>query len=855
MPLDVSFFKDREKLKSSIRDSRKSNRDKAKPKQLEQIVSTQSFSPIRDVKDGIIITKDGRFVKIMELSPINFGLRSYGEQASIISSFAKALRNMPNYIQFKVVSKRADVSHFIETIKNEMALEKNNHCKRLQQEQINLISSVGSTQGVSRRFFLIFEYEQKTGFQHRPTFDQVKQELEKEARNIAVDLEDCGNEFISVNSSDEYVLEVLYSIMSRSESSIRSARDREYEVIGRYAAGQMDFSRKDLHIPINDFIAPAIIDDRSSPRYLVVDDLFYMYCYIPGISYPVRALGGWMLLLINMGEGVDVDFWIHKENVATTQRKLQYRLRWNKVRMRETEDTSQDFEDLHGAIESGYYLKSGLSSGEDFCYMASLITITASSLQELNYKYEAIKRHCIRNDIRVKPCHFQQLEAWKSSLPICQCNSGIWAKARRNGLTRDLASAYPFVSYELADENGILLGANSNNGSLVFVDPFDTSKYNNANIAILGSSGSGKTYTLQCMALRLRQKQTQVFIIAPLKGIEFERACAAIGGSFIRIAPGSGNNINIMEIRKKTESLDDFEADFVPEESILVKKIQQLHTFFTLLLKDITFDEQQLLDESLLKTYEKFGITSANDSLVDPKTGAYKEMPILGDLYKTLEEMGRKDSRLYGVLTRYVSGSANSFNQPTNVNLDNKYVVLDVSSLTKETLPIGMFIALDYAWDKAREDRTKKKVIFIDETWRLVGPGSSELAAEFVLEIFKVIRGYGGSAVCATQDLNDFFALKDGMYGAGIINNAKTKMLMKTEPREALVVAKAMDLTVEEAEEIKSIKRGTCLLAANTNHVFIDIKASKIEHDLITTDAKELRRLALERQKKEERRT
>ncbi|MFP5522038.1 VirB4 family type IV secretion system protein [Peptococcus simiae] len=851
MDLNVPFLKEK---KDQITRPKKEKKSKKmnKKQELEQIVSTQSFSPIRDVKDGIIITKDGRFIKLMEVMPINFSLRSYSEQASIISSFAKALRNMPSNVQFKIVSKRADVSQFVDKIKNEMALEKNSHCQRLQQEQINLISSVGSSQGVSRRFFLIFEYEQKVGFQHRPTFDQVRRELEREARNIANDISDCGNEVVSVSDSDEYILEVLYSIMSRSESSIRSARDREYEVLGRYAAGNMDFTRKDLHIPVNDFIAPTLIDDRSSPRYLVVDDLFYMYCYIPGGSYPIRALGGWMLLLINMGEGVDVDFWIKKENIATTQRKLQYRLRWNKVRMRETEDTSQDFEDLHGAIESGYYLKSGLSAGEDFCYMATLITITGHSLQEVNYKYEAIKRHCIRNDIRIKPCHFQQLEAWQSSLPICKCDPGIWAKGRRNGLTRDLASAYPFVSYELADENGILLGANSNNGSLVFVDVFDTSKYNNANIAILGSSGSGKTYTLQCMALRMRQKQVQVFIIAPLKGIEFERACAAIGGSFIRIAPGSGNNINIMEIRKKTESIDDYDTDFIPEESILVKKIQQLHAFFTLLLKDITFEEQQLLDESLLKTYAKFGITPENDSLVDPETGEYKKMPILGDLYETLREMERTDSRLYGALTRYVTGSAKSFNQPTNVNLDNKYVVLDVSSLTKETLPIGMFIALDYAWDKAREDRTKKKVIFIDETWRLVGPGSSELAAEFVLEIFKVIRGYGGSAVCATQDLNDFFALKDGMYGAGIINNAKTKMLMKTEPREASVVAQAMDLTREEAEEIKGIKRGTCLLAANTNHVFIDIKASKTEHDLITTDAQELRRLALERMAKEE---
>lgn len=838
---------------ASLRKNKKEKEEKAR--ELVQITSTQAFSPIRDIRDGIIITKDGRFVKIMEFAPINFGLRAYSEQTAIINNFAKALRNMPKMVQFKVVSKRADVSVFTDKIRYEMSLEDNPKCRSMQEEQINLISQVGATQGVSRRFFLIFEYEEQVGLKHRPTFQQVAAELEREARNIAHDLSDCGNEMVSVDYDDEYVLEVLYSIMSRKESLIRSAKDRQYEVLGRYAASNsLMGSRKDLHIPVNDFIAPNVIDDRSSPRYMVVDDLYYMMCYIPNDSYPTRALGGWMSLLINMGDGVDVDFWIKKENIATTQRKLQYRLRWNKVRMKETEDTAQDFEDLSGAIESGYYLKNGLSSGEDFCYMATMITITAESLNELQLKYEAIKRHCLRSDIRLKICLFQQLDGWLSTLPICRCDKGIWKKARRNGLTRDLASTYPFVSYELADDNGILLGQNSSNGSLVFVNIFDTSKYNNANVAILGSSGAGKTYTLQCMALRMRQKQAQVFIIAPLKGMEFENACNAIGGSFVKIAPGSGNNINIMEIRKKTENIEDFfDVDFVPEESILIKKIQQLHAFFSLLVKDISFDEQQILDEALLKTYEKFGITQDNESLVrEDNPDVYKEMPILGDLHQTLREMGKTEGRLYAALNRYVSGSAKSFNQPTNVNLDNKYVVLDVSSLTKETLPIGMFIALDYVWDKAREDRTQKKIIFIDETWRLIGPGSSELAADFVLEIFKVIRGYGGSAVAATQDLNDFFALKDGMFGAGIINNAKIKMLMKTEPREAGVVANAMDLTTEEAEEIKSIKRGTCLLAANTNHVFIDVKASKTEHDLITTDAGELRRIAEEKRRRME---
>ena len=820
-----------------------------KKKKLKQITSTQAFSPVRDVRDGIVITKDGRFIKIMEFTPIIFGLRSNSEQETIISQFASALRTMPKTVQFKIVSRRTDVDSFVRKIQEEMRTEAEEGCRKLQQDQIGLISSVSSIQGISRRFFVSFMYEEKVGLQRRPTFEQIAASLNREGRGIRAALEQCGNEAISRDHDDEYTLSVLYSIMSRSEALERPFEEREYEVLARYASStNTDFSQK-LYIPVNDFIAPTIIDAKGSPKYMVVDDIYYMFCYLPSSAYPVHALGGWLTILINMGEGVDVDFWFHKEDIVNTQRKLQYKLRYNKVKMRETEDTSQDYDDLLAAIQSGYYLKQGMASNEDFCYMATMITITAASLQELNYKYNEIKKHCIRNSMKIKQCLFQQLDGFHAALPLCQYDRGIWSKSRRNILTSSLASAYPFVSYELTDENGILLGTNHDNGSLVFVDIFDTKRYNNANIAILGSSGAGKTYTLQCMALRMRQKRTQVFIIAPLKGIEFERACAAVGGSFVRIAPGSGNNINIMEIRKKEDAEEKaLSTGGASQNSILMQKIQQLHTFFTLLVKDISFEETQILDEALIKTYERFGITSKNKSLFDPMNPEhYRKMPILGDLHRTLKDM-ENAGRLYSVLTRYVSGSAKSFNQQTNVNLDNKYVVLDVSTLTDEMLPIGMFIALDYVWDKARENRTEKKCIFVDETWKLVGTGSSPQAAKFVLEIFKVIRGYGGSAIAATQDLNDFFALAGGIYGQGIINNAKTKLLMKTEPKEAEVVAQAMDLTSSEMKEIKKLNRGTCLLAANTNHVFIDIKASEAEHNLITTDASELRKLARQRE-------
>ncbi len=819
-------------------------------KKLKKIKSIQSFIPIRDIRDGIIVTTQGEYVKIMEFSPINFGLRSSEERESIITQFASAIRSMPKTVQFKIIARKSDAKPFVEKIREEMETEEYEGCRKLQSELGDMIDYIGETQGISRRFFLIFKYEAPQGIKRKPTFEQISNELHREARAIKNAIERCGNEVLSLDHDDEWTLGVLYSILCRSESEKQSFGDRELEVFTRYASNEnVDYEEEDsLIIPITDFISPRVIDTRMSPKYMIVDDTYYMFCYLPSAAYPLKALGGWLTILINMGKGIDVDFWFNKEDILKTQTKLQYKLRYNKIKMRETEDTSQDFDELLAAIESGYYLKQGMASNEDFCYMGTMLTITGENLEELNYKYMTVKRHIVSQSMKIKQCIFQQTDAFIAAMPICTYNKSIWQKSRRNVLTSSLAAAYPFVSYEMTDENGILFGTNQDNGSPVFVDIFDTKKYNNANVAILGSSGSGKTYTLECMALRLRQKQIQVFIIAPLKGYEFARACKEVGGTFVSLSPESGQTINIMEIRKRDDAAEKkLNAGIDAQSSTLIAKIQQLHAFFSLLIKDITAEEKQILDEALIETYERFGITKKEKSLYDPSNpGQYRKMPILGDLHETLRKHGPDAKRLYNMLTRYVSGSAKSFNQQTNVNLDNKYVVLDVSNLSDEMLPIGMFIALDYVWDKAKENRTKKKCIFIDETWKLIGSSSSPEAARFVTEIFRIIRGYGGSAICATQDLNDFFALEDGKYGEGIINNSKIKLLMKTEPKEAETVSRVMDLTVSETKDIKKLARGTCLLAANFNHVFIDIKATESEHRLITTDRSDLEKYASE---------
>lgn len=199
----------------------------------------------------------------------------------------------------------------------------------------------------------------------------------------------------------------------------------------------------------------------------------------------------------------------------------------------------------------------------------------------------------------------------------------------------------------------------------------------------------------------------------------------------------------------------------------------------------------------------------------------------------------------------FTDGSAKTFNQHTNVQLDNLYTVLDISELTGELLPVGMFVALDYVWDKAKEDRTKEKAIFIDEAWELIGdddtnnPNNTKaLAGEWVQEIFKIIRGYGGAAIAATQDIGD---LDRSRFGKGILNVAKTKIILNLENDEAQRVQHILHLSDAEIMSITRFERGQGLISTNSNHITVSFKASPLEKQLITTDRMELNQILKEK--------
>ena len=826
---------------------------KARKRKPEKLSFTQDFIPIKNLEHGIIETTDGRYIKILEIEPINFMLRSEEEQYEIICSFASWLKISPVHLQFKSITRKADSDKHIAMLRKEMETEESEQCKKLSEGYIRLIKDVGSREALTRRFFLIFRYEELRRNENSD-YGQICSTLLTAEQNARAYFMQCGNNILQPKDPDEATAEILYMFFNRRscvEEPFHSRVDRI--VLDTMAAKNKVIGIDPVpHIRMAHFIAPRGID-LTHRNYIIMDGLYYSFLYIKGNGYPNKVRAGWMSSLINAGEGIDVDVFLRRENRSKTIDKVAQRIRLNRTKLKSMQDTSTDYEELAGSIQAGYFIKQGIANyNEDLFYMSVFVTVSARTYEELMWRKQQMTDMLKSMDMYVSDCSFQQEDALRTVMPFLQISPKLEKKSKRNVLTSGAASTYLFTSFEMSDDTGVLLGINRHNNSLCIVNLFDTKKNKNANLNLLGTSGAGKTFTMQLLALRMRMRGIQCYIIAPIKGHEFRRACNRIGGQFIKIAPGSPHCINIMEIRHtispEMELID--ELDYSEMDSLLAQKIQQLMIFFSLLIPDMTNEEEQMLDEALIRTYGKFGITHDNDLVYEDRNAVppkMKTMPILGDLHEELQK-NEMTKRIAVIVSRFVTGSAQSFNQQTNVDLSNKYIVLDLSELKGKLLPVGMMIALDYVWDKIKSDRTKKKAIMIDEIWQLIGAGSNRMAAEFCLEIFKVIRGFGGAAISATQDLSDFFGLEDGRYGRAIINNSKNKIILNLEPDEAEFVRDTLKLTKTEIRSITRFERGEALICSNNSKVPVIIKASKEEQEMITTDRAELEAILKERQ-------
>lgn len=585
---------------------------------------------------------------------------------------------------------------------------------------------------------------------------------------------------------------------------------------------------------ILDILSPTAIDTKSRD-YIVVDGVFHAYLYITGYGYSTTVGSCWLAPLVEAGEGVNVSFSFTRQNREKILSKIAQTTMLNRSRMRDVGDTRQDYEELDSAITSGLYLKDVMNrQGEDFYYMHTLIEVVADDPDTLEQRVTAVEKLCVSVDMIARRCDYANEQGFLSTLPLVTLDADIERKSRRNALTTGVAAAFPFVSYEHSDRNGIFLGLNLYNKSPVFLDPYDDYKYTNGNWWIGGNSGAGKSVTLQCLAGRLREQGKRVVCVIPKKGHEFRPNCEQLGGLYLRLSPSSRDCPNIMAIRRKTlDAYAGIQELAARDDSVLADKISRLIIWYSLQKKDLTEEDKNYLDASLVECYDRYGITFDNASVVD-ENGAFKEMPIIPDWYNVL--LAKPETKhLAVVLTRYVTGSAAAMGRRNHISIDNKYIVLDTSGMPDDLILPGIYWAIDVANDIIMNAGGELSALIADELWSLVGAGSNPLAAAYVQEMVKTIRGLGGIAITSTQGMQDLFSLEGGKYGKGILDSSRIKFVMQMEEQEARLIQQILNLSEEEVRQITRFRRGEGLLCIGYNHVPVAFHVTKKEYDAITT--------------------
>lgn len=525
--------------------------------------------------------------------------------------------------------------------------------------------------------------------------------------------------------------------------------------------------------------------------------------------------------LINSNINMNISLFYEKQDSYKIIKDLTYYIGNVGVDLKDNNDNRNDIDIAAFSYQDAKYIRKEIQvNNEDLYYIFLYVIVYASDERELNFSLNKIEGILQSSGMNTRRATFRQEQIFKSCLPLMENSNDIKSVSKRNVLTSDLVSTYPFISSNIFDDTGIFIGSNIYNNSLVFVDRFNKEKYRNANMCVFGTSGAGKSFFIKLQILRYWMFGIEQYVIDPER--EYNKLAESLDGTLIKIGPSSNTYINVFDIRE--ESIEDGNG-------FLSTKLNKLKGFFSLIFDDLNDEKYAVLEEKIIKVYEKKGITFDDKSLY--KNNEFKnseDMPIFEDLY---DEFSEEDKIFKPKLNLFVNGSLSFFNKKTNVNLTNKLIVADIYELGEENLKLGMFIFTELFWDKIKKERNKRKAIYLDEIWRLIGIVSNKEVASFIYKIFKTIRKFGGSSVAITQDISDLFSLDDGIFGKSILNNSNIKAFFSLEEENIMVLEKYANISEKEKIEIKSLKRGECLMFVEDNHILVKIESSDFEKQLI----------------------
>jgi hypothetical protein len=558
---------------------------------------------------------------------------------------------------------------------------------------------------------------------------------------------------------------------------------------------------------VKDIIAPGAIEIDFNHQKIA--NTYFRTLFVSG--YPRFVNANWLAPLINFDKSLNVAMYIYpiegrgimddlKRKIGEMEAEIQSDIERGRIADISTKVKLEDAKKLQEELAKG---------AERFFQFGLYITLSAKTLDELNKTTQEVQSTLGSLLIIAKSATLQMEQAFKTTLPLAQDRLMI----TRNMDTTSLATTFPFTSSELTQNQGVLYGINEHNGSLVILDRFSLE---NANSVVFAKSGAGKSYLVKLEALRSLMFGTEIIIIDPEN--EYQTLCQAVGGQYISFSFNSPSKINPFDLSQVYEE----------GQNELSQKVLSLHSLFKIIMGELKPVEEALLDRAIILTYKQKGITP------DPATQK-KEPPLLEDLYKILIGMEETAAEsLAARLEKFVKGSFRGiFDQHTNVDIQNTFTAFSIQELEDALRPIAMFIILDFIWTRIKKD-LKKRLLIIDEAWYMMKYPDS---ASFVYSMAKRARKYYLGLTTITQDVEDFL---NSDYGKAIVTNSSIQILMKQSTAAIDNLTKVFYLSQGEKHLLLGAGIGHGIIFAGQNHVALHVIASPEEHQLITSDPREL---------------
>ncbi len=567
-------------------------------------------------------------------------------------------------------------------------------------------------------------------------------------------------------------------------------------------------------LDLKDVIAPSAL--KVSPRSLNLGEKLVRTFFV--ISYPRYLSEGWFSPIINLDKIFDISIFIHPIDTAQVLRQFQKKVAevQSQIHDRERKGLVRDpmLDTAYQDLES---LRDNLMQAQEKLFDVGLyISIYGDTEQELDKIESEIKSILESKLIYLRPALFQQEQGLRSVLPIATDELNVLSKLNSS----PLSSLFPFTSFDLTSDKGILYGINRHNSSLVLFDRFSLENYNSITFA---KSGSGKSYCTKLEILRTLMFDTEVIVIDPEK--EYEYMAQASGGKYFNISLNSPHHINPFDLPVPRE--DESGAD------VLRSNIINLVGIFRIMLGGLTPEEDAIIDRAITETYALKDITPDADL-------SKVEAPLMSDFELVLAGMQGAES-LVQRLTKYTRGTWSGFlNRPTNVDINNKFIVFSLRDMEEELKPVAMYIVTHFIWNAVRKN-LRKRLLVIDEAWWMM---KSEDTASFLLSLAKRGRKYYLGLATITQDVDDFLK---SPYGLPIITNSSIQILLKQSPTSIDKLQATFNLTDEEKFLLLESGVGEGLFFVGLKHVAIKIIASYTEDQIITSDPSQI--LAIQKAK------